>query len=56
MFILCQSLLGPPVQAQIDGSFWWMNTDLVQKAEQYRQEKDVKANVVNNVSTQSVER
>ncbi|XP_065084975.1 inactive CLIP domain-containing serine protease A28-like [Ochlerotatus camptorhynchus] len=48
VFILCQSLLGPPVQAQIDGSFWWMNTDLVQKAEQYRQEKDVKANVVNN--------
>lgn len=48
IFILCQSLIRPPVQAQIDGSFWWMNGDLIKKAEQYRQEKDVKANVVNN--------
>lgn len=54
VFVLCQSLLGPPVEAQIDGSFWWMNTELVKKAEEYRQDKDVKANVVNNVSLDTV--
>nr|XP_029736244.1 phenoloxidase-activating factor 2-like [Aedes albopictus] len=41
-------LLGSLVQAQYDGSFWWMNTDLLKTAEQIRQEKDVKSTVVNN--------
>lgn len=50
VFIGWQILLGLLVQAQFDGSFWWMNTDLLKKAEQIRQEKDVKSTVVNNVS------
>lgn len=48
VFIGWQILLGLLVQAQFDGSFWWMNTDLLKKAEQIRQEKDVKSTVVNN--------
>ncbi|XP_055610820.1 phenoloxidase-activating factor 2-like [Uranotaenia lowii] len=43
-------LLGslPLVAGQLDGSFWWTNTDLIKKVEQLRDEKDVKAVVVNN--------
>lgn len=43
-------LLGSPVEAQYDGSFWWMNPHLIKRAEELREEKDVKAVVVNNVS------
>ncbi|KAL9695580.1 hypothetical protein quinque_014865 [Culex quinquefasciatus] len=41
-------LLGSPVEAQYDGSFWWMNPHLIKRAEELRDEKDVKAVVVNN--------
>ncbi|XP_053682960.1 phenoloxidase-activating factor 2-like [Sabethes cyaneus] len=49
LFVLVQviCLLGP-VHGQLDGSFWWMNANLIKKAEEYREEKDVKAIVVNN--------
>ncbi|XP_058445233.1 phenoloxidase-activating factor 2-like [Malaya genurostris] len=53
VLVFGQSLLGSPgsvfqADAQIDGSFWWKNENLVKKAEEYREEKDVKAIVVNN--------
>uniref|UniRef100_A0A182N1F7 Peptidase S1 domain-containing protein n=1 Tax=Anopheles dirus TaxID=7168 RepID=A0A182N1F7_9DIPT len=35
-----------PVAGQLDGSFWWMNTNLLKQAEALRETKDVKAIVV----------
>ncbi|XP_049286286.1 serine proteinase stubble-like [Anopheles funestus] len=35
-----------PVPAQLDGSFWWMNTNLLKQAEALRETKDVKAIVI----------
>ncbi|KFB37992.1 AGAP000290-PA-like protein [Anopheles sinensis] len=35
-----------PVAGQLDGSFWWMNTNLLKQAEALRESKDVKAIVI----------
>uniref|UniRef100_A0A182TJU4 Uncharacterized protein n=1 Tax=Anopheles melas TaxID=34690 RepID=A0A182TJU4_9DIPT len=35
-----------PAAAQLDGSFWWMNANLLKQAEALRETKDVKAIVI----------
>ncbi|XP_058128256.1 serine protease 44-like [Anopheles coustani] len=35
-----------PVAGQLDGSFWWMNSNLLKQAEALRESKDVKAIVI----------
>uniref|UniRef100_A0A182M0I9 Uncharacterized protein n=1 Tax=Anopheles culicifacies TaxID=139723 RepID=A0A182M0I9_9DIPT len=39
-----------PASAQLDGSFWWMNTNLIKQAEALRETKDVKAIVISKDS------
>ncbi|XP_050099175.1 phenoloxidase-activating factor 2-like [Anopheles aquasalis] len=43
-------LLVPVAIAQLDGSFWWMNGNLLKQAEALRETKDVKAVVVSKDS------
>ncbi|XP_053678135.1 phenoloxidase-activating factor 2-like [Anopheles nili] len=40
------TLFTPPVAGQFDGSFWWMNSNLLKQAEALRETKDVKAIVI----------
>ncbi|ETN64541.1 hypothetical protein AND_003717 [Anopheles darlingi] len=44
------ALLVPVAIAQLDGSFWWMNGNLLKQAEALRETKDVKAVVVSKDS------
>ncbi|XP_052866327.1 clotting factor B-like [Anopheles cruzii] len=47
---LLAMLLVPVAVAQLDGSFWWMNGNLLKQADALRETKDVKAIVVNKDS------
>ncbi|XP_052900182.1 inactive CLIP domain-containing serine protease A28-like [Anopheles moucheti] len=52
-FTVSSMLLGiliVPVPAQLDGSFWWMNSNLIKQAEALRESKDVKAIVISKDS------
>uniref|UniRef100_A0A182T7G7 Uncharacterized protein n=1 Tax=Anopheles maculatus TaxID=74869 RepID=A0A182T7G7_9DIPT len=44
--LILLSFVAVPVVAQLDGSFWWMNSNLLKQAEALRETKDVKAIVI----------
>uniref|UniRef100_A0A182YEY1 Uncharacterized protein n=1 Tax=Anopheles stephensi TaxID=30069 RepID=A0A182YEY1_ANOST len=46
ILILLSIMAAPVVVAQLDGSFWWMNTNLLKQAEALRETKDIKAIVI----------
>lgn len=51
MVMLCTAApsLVPVTIAQLDGTFWWMNGNLLKQVEVLRETKDVKAVVVSKV-------
>uniref|UniRef100_A0A182PV84 Peptidase S1 domain-containing protein n=1 Tax=Anopheles epiroticus TaxID=199890 RepID=A0A182PV84_9DIPT len=44
--LIVLTVLAVPAAAQLDGSFWWMNANLLKQAEALRETKDVKAIVI----------